>query len=144
MVFIKKKKKKKKYEGEGKRKEREEKRGEERKEKGKKNRRSYLVCKREIERNIIFWWVPPSKLSLLSPFPPKLGGKNLVGHGGKWIPPLLFPSLQFLLRELALWVVKAPKMLFYISNTKILTIFGLVFKFKTYCSLNVNCWVKIA
>ena len=49
-------------------------------EKGKKNTRSYLVCKREMERNIIFWWVPPSQLSLLSPFPPKLGGKNLVGH----------------------------------------------------------------
>ena len=106
--------------------------------------RSYLVCKREMERNIIFWWVPPSKISLLSPFPPKLGGKNLVGHGGKWIPPFLFPSLQSLLRELALWIVKAPKMLFYISNTKILTMFGLVFKFRTYCSLNVNCWVKIA
>ena len=34
--------------------------------------------------------------------------------------------------------LKTPKMLFYISNTKTLTIFRLVFKFRIYCSSNVN------
>lgn len=49
------------------------------------------VKRKEISIPLKCQWAPPLKLFLLSTFSPKLGGKKLVGHRSKQIPPFSFP-----------------------------------------------------